>query len=62
MRILVVDDEQAVRSALRRALSLDGYQVELAANGELAIELVDSRPPDALVLDVLMPGLDGLEV
>ncbi len=64
MRILVVDDEQAVRDSLRRALSLEGFEVELAADGAEALGRIahDSSEPDAVVLDVLMPGVDGLEV
>src|SRR5262249_50159767 len=62
MKILVVDDERAVRESLRRALELEGYQIELAENGTHALERLDSEQPDAVVLDVLMPGMDGLEV
>jgi two-component system, OmpR family, response regulator MprA len=63
MKILVVDDERAVRDSLRRALELEGYQVELAADGAEAIErLTTDGGPDAVVLDVLMPGIDGIEV
>jgi two-component system response regulator MprA len=65
MRILVVDDERAVRESLRRALELEGYVVELAADGQEALDLLASpegAEPDALVLDVLMPQVDGLEV
>jgi two-component system, OmpR family, response regulator MprA len=64
MRILVVDDERAVRESLRRALELEGYEVELAADGEEALDRLASEAPDpdALVLDVLMPRVDGLEV
>src|SRR6186997_2837570 len=63
MKILVVDDERAVRESLRRALELEGYQVELAEDGERALEQVASpSAPDAVILDVLMPGIDGLEV
>ena len=62
MRILVVDDEPAVREAIERALRLDGYDVELAEDGERALSAVDIRPPDAMVLDVLMPRVDGLQV
>jgi two-component system response regulator MprA len=62
MRILVVDDERAVRESLRRALELEGYEVELAQDGQEALDRVAATPePDALVLDVLMPVLDGLE-
>jgi two-component system response regulator MprA len=63
MQILVVDDERAVRESLRRALELEGYHVELAADGEEALGRLEAEPePDALVLDVLMPVVDGLEV
>jgi len=63
MRILVVDDERAVRDSLRRALELEGYEIELAGDGREALYRLDSETqPDAIILDVLMPGLDGLEV
>jgi two-component system, OmpR family, response regulator MprA len=63
MKIMVVDDERAVRDSLRRALELEGYEVQLAADGAEAIEQLGSNgQPDAVVLDVLMPGMDGLEV
>jgi two-component system, OmpR family, response regulator MprA len=62
MRILVVDDELPVRSALERALRLEGYEVELAADGVEALERHRLAAPDALVLDVLMPRMDGIAV
>jgi two-component system response regulator MprA len=62
MRILVVDDEPGVRDAVERALELDGYDVALAANGGEALRAIDGEPPDAIVLDVLMPVLDGLQL
>jgi two-component system, OmpR family, response regulator MprA len=62
MRILVVDDEPAVREAVERALRLEGHDVLLAADGQEALGALDSRPPDAVVLDVLMPRVDGLEL
>ena len=62
MRILVVDDEPAVREAVERALRLDGHDVLLAADGHEALDTLDARPPDAVVLDVLMPRVDGLEL
>ena len=58
----MVDDDRAVREALRRALTLAGYEVQLAQDGEQALELVVQAVPDAVVLDVGMPGIDGLEV
>jgi two-component system response regulator MprA len=62
VRILVVDDEPAVREAVDRALRLEGYETELAADGAQALDALADRAPDALVLDVLMPHVDGLEV
>ncbi len=62
MRVLVVDDEPAVRDSLERALALEGYGVALAENGVAALAAVEAESPDAVVLDVLMPQLDGLEV
>jgi two-component system response regulator MprA len=62
VRILVVDDDRAVRESLRRSLSFNGYSVELAQDGLEALDLIATDRPDALVLDVMMPRLDGLEV
>jgi len=62
VKVLVVEDEPAVRDALRRALTLEGYEVELAEDGVEGVTAAATRSPDAIVLDVLMPGLDGLEV
>jgi two-component system, OmpR family, response regulator MprA len=62
MRILVVDDEPAVRTALERALALEHSEIELAADGVEALDRIAQSPPDAVVLDVAMPGIDGLEV
>jgi two-component system, OmpR family, response regulator MprA len=63
VKILVVDDERAVRESLRRALELEGYEIELADDGLQALAaLEDGGEPDAMILDVLMPGMDGLEV
>jgi two-component system response regulator MprA len=62
VKILVVDDDRAVREALRRALTLADYEVQLAADGAQAIELVAQALPDAVVLDIGLPGIDGLEV
>ncbi len=62
MRVLVVDDEPAVRTALERALRLEGYDVELASDGAEALQRLAQHSTDAVVLDVLMPNVDGLEV
>lgn len=62
MKILVVDDDPAVRESLRRSLIFNGYAVLLAADGEEALDKVQSERPDMAILDVMMPKLDGLEV
>jgi two-component system, OmpR family, response regulator MprA len=62
MRILVADDEPAVLDAVDRALRLEGYDTELAADGREALDALAAGAPDALVLDWLMPRVDGLEV
>jgi two-component system response regulator MprA len=59
-RVLVVDDEPAVREALRRALAVEGYDVDLAENGAEALTRVAAVEPDLVVLDVLMPEVDGI--
>jgi two-component system response regulator MprA len=61
-RILVVDDEPAVQQALLRALSLERYEVAAAADGGEALEMLGLSPYDAVILDVSMPRIDGLEV
>jgi len=61
-RILVVEDEPAVREALLRALLLEGYEVTLAQDGRAALESLALTPPDAMVLDLGLPGIDGLDV
>src|SRR2546422_9780081 len=62
MQILVVDDEPAVRDSLDRALRLEGYKVDLAADGAEALSALGADSPDAVVLDLMMPKVDGLEV
>jgi two-component system, OmpR family, response regulator MprA len=61
-QILVVDDEPAVRRALERALRLDAYDVALAEDGEQALDTLSEGAVDAVILDIAMPGIDGLEV
>ncbi len=61
MRILVVDDDRAVRDSLRRSLEFNGYTVDVAADGAEALARVPLIGPDAIVMDVMMPRLDGLE-
>ena len=60
-KVLVVDDEKGVRDLLHRFLKATGYQAILASNGEEAIELAKSESPNAILLDVKMPGIDGVE-
>lgn len=62
MKILVVDDEQPVRESLRRSLRFNGYDVLTASDGLEAVEAVRSENPELLILDVMMPNMDGLEV
>ena len=61
-RILLADDDRAIREALTRALTLEGYDVVQAADGAQALVLVESSKPDVAVLDVMMPNVDGLTV
>jgi two-component system, OmpR family, response regulator MprA len=60
-RVLVVDDDRAVRESLRRSLEFNGYAVTLASDGAEALASIAGRSPDALVIDVMMPRLDGIE-
>ena len=62
MRLLVVDDDRALREVLRRALTLGGYDVRLAENGAGALGEIAGGVPDAVVLDIGLPDIDGLEV
>ncbi|MPZ15876.1 MAG: response regulator [Chloroflexi bacterium] len=60
--ILVVDDDPKITDLLRRALALEGYSVQTAASGTTALEHARAHEPDLVILDILMPGMDGLEV
>jgi two-component system, OmpR family, response regulator MprA len=62
IRVLVVDDDPRILGLLRRGLSFAAYVVDAAAAGEAALASARDRPPDIVVLDVMLPGLDGLEV
>lgn len=62
MKILVVDDERAVRESLRRSLRFNGYDVILAEDGEQALGFIRQHHPDLVILDVLMPKMDGFSV
>jgi two-component system response regulator MprA len=62
VKVLVVDDEPAVRAALQRALALERHDVELAVDGQQALDALAESTVDAIILDVMMPRVDGLEV
>ncbi len=62
MRALIIDDDRALRDALRRALVLAGYEVQTAPDGEQGLARIAQLAPDVVVLDIGMPGIDGLEV
>src|ERR1051325_4743042 len=60
--VLVVDDEEANRTLLRDPLEARGYEISEAENGLKALQLAAQRPPDTILLDVMMPGMDGFQV
>ena len=60
--IMVVDDDQEMRKLLRRALELEGYHVVVASDGNSALSLQEDSKPDLVILDIIMPGLDGFHV
>ncbi|MGI9148351.1 MAG: response regulator transcription factor [Chloroflexota bacterium] len=61
-RVLVVDDDERIAAAVRRALVYDGYAVDVASDGLAALAQMRDAPPDLVILDLMLPGLDGLEV
>jgi DNA-binding response OmpR family regulator len=61
-RILVVDDDETVRDVVRRYLERAGHVVRQASDGEIALRLLSAEPPDLVVLDLMLPGIDGVEV
>ena len=61
-RVLIVDDEDAVRSSLKMIFEYEGYEVLLAANGAGGLKIAEQEAPDLVFLDVKMPQMDGLEV
>ena len=58
-RILIIDDEPSVRDVMATVLSDAGYSVQTAADGHIALEIIDLAPPDLIITDVMMPHLDG---
>jgi len=61
-RVLVVDDDEHIAASVRRALVYEGYAVDVAADGQTALARVSDAPPDLVILDIMLPGIDGLEV
>jgi len=61
-RILVVEDEPSISGFVRRGLLFEGYEVEVAATGRAALDVIRDRPPDLVVLDLMLPEVDGIEV
>ena len=61
-RILAIDDDPAITSLLKRGLSYEGFTVDIAGTGEAGLALARERPPDLVILDIMMPGINGLEV
>jgi DNA-binding response OmpR family regulator len=60
-RILVVDDDPRLLHVVAMYLSIEGYEVDTASNGDEGLRLLEQRRPDLVILDVMMPGIDGLE-
>lgn len=61
-RILVIEDEERIRQFLHRGLSFEGYKVDVAADGQVGLDLARDNPPDLVLLDLMLPGIDGIEV
>lgn len=61
-RILIIEDDESILTFLRRGLTYDGYQVDTAKDGQTGLLMARDKPPDLVVLDWMLPGLDGLEV
>src|SRR3954471_1462091 len=62
VRVLVVEDDEEIAQVLQRSLRLEGYEVRLAADGEAALQAAGAFTPDLVVLDLGLPGLDGIDV
>jgi two-component system response regulator MprA len=61
-RILIIEDDEAIVKVLRRALMMENYQVDVAYDGESGLTIVRERQPDLIILDLMLPGMDGIEV
>ncbi len=62
MRVLVVDDDARIRDSLKRQLAYEGYNVALAGGAQEAFAQISESPPDLVILDLMLPGMDGLEI
>ena len=62
MKVLIVDDDPAIRMLYKEELEDEGYNVIIAGSGEEALKLFDEENPDIVTLDILMPGMDGIQV
>lgn len=62
LRVLVIEDEERIRQFLQRGLSYEGYRVDIASDGPAGLDLARENPPDLVLLDLMLPGMDGLEV
>lgn len=60
--VLLIDDEEALRSSLSYALVKEGYQVTTAEDGQTALKLLHKQVPDVIILDLMLPGIDGMEL
>jgi two-component system response regulator (stage 0 sporulation protein F) len=61
-KLLIVDDQYGIRLLLQELFAMDGYEVHLAANGPLALECMDAHQPEIVLLDMKIPGMDGIEI
>lgn len=61
-RILIIEDEERIRSFLQRGLSFEGYRVDAAADGQTGLDIARENPPDLVLLDIMLPGMNGIEV
>jgi len=61
-RVLIIEDDEGILRVLRRALNYENYQVEMATDGETGLTLAREWRPDLIILDLMLPGMDGLEV
>ncbi len=61
-RILVIEDDEGILAFLRRGLAYEGYEVDVATDGRAGLDIAVERPPDLVVLDLMLPGMDGLDV